>query len=62
VLSDNELRRQTVCSGCGQSKDVGCVVCWNCFKYRQDVTPLKYFDGGVEEWLEMVKEVTCEAV
>jgi hypothetical protein len=55
-VTEDELRRQTVCQGCGQSKDVGCVVCWGCFKYRQDVEPFKYFDGDIGQWLEMVRK------
>ena len=53
-VTENELRRQTVCQGCGGQKDVGCVVCWDCFKYRQDVMPFKWFQGDINEWLEMV--------
>lgn len=40
MTSDNKYRNQTTCAGCGRQKDIGLVVCWDCFKYRQDVTPL----------------------
>ena len=30
------------------------IVCWPCFKYRDDIVPFKYFDGTFEEWLERV--------
>lgn len=43
-------RNEKVCCGCGQSKDIGLVVCWTCFK--QGDNPFKYFDGTLEEWLE----------
>jgi len=55
TLNETEIRKSCLCPGCGNVKPVGCVVCWDCFKYRQDVTPLKYFDGCVNEWLEMVR-------
>ena len=54
--SDNEYRNQTTCAGCGRQKDIGLVVCWDCFKYRQDVTPFKYFDGYIEDWLLTLTE------
>ena len=50
-LNENAVRKETHCRGCGGAKPEGCVVCWNCFKYRSDVTPFKYFDGGLDEWL-----------
>ncbi len=40
-----------VCPGCGGQKQPGCIVCWHCFKHRHDVTPFKYFDGGLNDWL-----------
>ena len=55
-MNDNEYRKSETCPGCGKPKQVGCVVCWNCFKYRQDVTPLKYFDGYVDGFNPLVVE------
>jgi len=46
-ISEKQARTMTVCV-CGKPKDVGCEVCWDCFK-RGDL-PLKYFDGPFEEW------------
>ena len=51
---EEQARTETVCRGCGGEKDTGLVVCWSCFKYRDDIVPLKYFDGTFSEWLERV--------
>ena len=46
-------REEPVCRGCGKPKDVGCTVCWGCFKYRDNA--FKYFDGGdLNDWLEAI--------
>lgn len=49
-------RPETFCRGCGEVKIVGMLVCWNCFKYRTDITPLKHYKGTFAGWLETVKE------
>jgi hypothetical protein len=57
-MSDYELeeqaRTETVCRGCGGEKELELIVCWPCFKYRDDIVPFKYFDGTFTEWLERV--------
>lgn len=56
-LTDAEARASTVCVGCGGTKDIGLVVCWNCYSHRKDVTPLKWFqgfDGDFQDWQQMV--------
>ena len=54
-MSENEIdafaRTMEVCPACGAPKDIGTVVCWDCFGHRQDTTPFKYFDGSLNEWL-----------
>lgn len=58
---ERQVRAASVCPGCGGKKDPGCVVCWRCFKYREDVTPFKYADGvDLEEWLEQIGRPTLE--
>lgn len=44
-------RQETNCRGCNRSKKTGLVVCWDCFKYRKDITPVKYFNEFLEAWL-----------
>ena len=44
-------RDSSICAGCHKVKDIGLVVCWNCYKYRTDIKPFKYFQGDIEEWL-----------
>ena len=55
MLPESHLRQLTTCCGCGGSKEVGCVVCWNCFKHRTDITPLKYDGRTVADWLNANK-------
>ena len=45
-------RRLTVCPACGKEKQVGCVVCWDCFK-RID-NPYKYADMEFEDWIRTI--------
>ena len=56
-----KVRNHPVCPGCGQAKDLGCLVCWPCFKYRNDVEPFKYFEGYLREWLHTIDRPTLEA-
>jgi hypothetical protein len=58
---DDYIRSRPICFACGSEKQVGCVVCWDCFKHRQDVTPFKYYDGNILEWLEYVAAAKSEA-
>jgi len=54
---DKKLRDSETCEGCGSRKDKGTVVCWDCFKYRTDVTPLKYFQGSLTGWFKYINQV-----
>lgn len=49
---------KTTCLGCGNNKSLGLVVCWNCFKYRSDITPLKYYNGSFQEWLDTIPHIS----
>jgi len=49
---EEQARTETFCRGCGG--EPGLIVCWPCFKCREDVLPFKYFDGTFTEWLERV--------
>lgn len=52
------IRNETTCRGCGKPKEIGLIVCWNCFKYRPN--PFKYFRNDTPEacrldlWLEEI--------
>jgi len=46
---EDHERTQIVCAGCGKPKDLGCIVCWNCFKYC--ATPFKWAGVPLEKWL-----------
>ena len=48
------VRTETICRGCGEAKGTGLLVCWTCFKYREDIVPFKYFRGTLTEWLEAI--------
>lgn len=51
IITEEQAREMADCVGCGKVKSKGLVVCWDCFKYRKDVTPLKYFPGELSQWL-----------
>jgi hypothetical protein len=48
---EQQARTETFCRGCGKEKDIEAIVCWTCFKYRDDIVTFKYFDGTLTEWL-----------
>lgn len=48
---EERARSETFCRGCGGAKEAGLVVCWPCYKHRDDVMPFKYFDGTFTQWL-----------
>ena len=51
---EEQTRTETVCRGCGGEKGLDLIVCWPCFKCRDDTVPFKYFGGPLSEWLERV--------
>ena len=61
---DRQVRQSRLCPGCGKTKDIGCVVCWKCFKHRD--SPFKYFASGTEyagdvsQWLTSIGRPTLE--
>ena len=55
-LTEEEIRRETICRGCGKEKEEGLIVCWHCFKHRKDIIPYKYFEDDFDKWLKMVKK------
>ena len=55
----HEVRKETVCRGCGKPKSQGLIVCWGCFKYSAN--PFKYFRNDIpgegcrlDLWLEEI--------
>ena len=40
---EERARTETVCRGCNGEKGTGLIVCWPCFKYREDIVPFKYW-------------------
>ena len=51
---EQRARTETVCRSCNGEKETGLIVCWPCFKYREDIVPFKYFDGTLSQWLQTV--------
>jgi hypothetical protein len=49
--TEDQARKITKCLGCGCDKGLSAVVCWKCFKHRDDMPVLKYFDGTFQDWL-----------
>ena len=56
MITEEQARELDVCPGCGEPKGPGLMVCWVCFKYREDICPLKYFGGTWGDWLDLVPE------
>lgn len=50
ILTETQARNSSECIGCGKDNPAGCIVCWQCFKYRTDIVPLKQWNGGFAEW------------
>lgn len=50
-MDTEAIRCEHLCRGCGGHKDVGLLVCDRCFKWRDDVVPMKYWAAGVSDWL-----------
>ena len=50
---ETAARKSNYCV-CGQAKEQGSVVCWDCFKRKGELS-LKWFDGSYVEWLEAIK-------
>lgn len=53
--NEKDIRNDIKCLGCGIEKNKGLVLCWNCYKYRSDITPFKNFKGTIQEWLKLIK-------
>lgn len=51
---EEKIRNSKKCVGCGKEKQTGCMVCWDCFKYRDN--PFKYFTGSLTNWLKAIKK------
>ena len=52
-VDEEQARKEFYCRGCRGKKDaLDIVVCWECFKYRDNC--LKYFEGTFQEWLKSV--------
>lgn len=56
MITSDQARELDVCPGCGEPKEPGLIVCWPCFKYREDIVPYKDFDGTFEQWCNTVPE------
>jgi len=55
INDDNYLRKAEMCIGCGQEKQIGCVVCWGCFKSGDN--PFKWFNGTISEWVKTMRSI-----
>lgn len=50
-----EARIANKCPACNQNKEQGSLVCWDCFKRRDDIIPLKFYQGTFNQWLILAK-------
>lgn len=46
---EDQCRNSTTCIACGDTMQLGMVVCWGCFKHRDNA--FKYSDLELVEWL-----------
>lgn len=49
--SNDTIRNEPVCRACGERKDAGCLVCWDCFKGRRGRPAFKYYNGTLDAYL-----------
>ena len=52
-MTEEKARESTKCLGCGETKEFGLVVCWDCFKYRNDA--FKYSKKSLDNWLKSLQ-------
>jgi len=53
-VSEEQARHEPYCRGCREKKEMDLIVCWRCFKYREN--SLKYFRGTFQEWLQSLSK------
>lgn len=51
---EQDIRESGTCPGRDKIKSVMALLCWDCFKYRKDILPFKYFNGDLKEWLKLL--------
>lgn len=61
MLTEQEARNSETCPACDEPKGQELLVCWQCFKYRTDKTPFKYYEGKddlnpLQEWLDYLDD------
>lgn len=58
-LSESQIRSLNICPACLGLKDAGCVVCWDCFKYKEPfpgVPTLKDSGMPAHSWLRLCEQ------
>lgn len=54
-INEMDARGFYYCPSCAKEKEVGMIVCWDCFKGRTPNTPaLKTYEGTFEQWMHML--------
>jgi len=48
-ITEEKARKLTICPACGNNKDIGLIICWNCFKKPNG---LKYSTLSFQEWID----------
>jgi len=49
-------RKSEICPACNKEKNKGLIVCWDCFKYREN--PLKYSFLPFAKWIKTINQTT----
>lgn len=55
-ITEREARQLMQCPCCGAAKELGTVVCWDCFKHTPkhsawDLPGFKYWTGSLEDYI-----------
>ena len=49
---ETKFRASLYCKVCGMPKSDGAIVCWDCFKYRENA--FKHSDLSLKDWLKSI--------
>lgn len=51
-----QVRKLSICPVCQHPKEQNALACWDCFKGRNNVTALKYYNGDFKQWVELARQ------
>ncbi len=54
-ISEETVREMTICPSCGEKKEYGTIMCWDCWKRIKH--PFKYSELDLDEWLLAIHRI-----